>query len=72
MGPHMGAQTQELKVESRIAGEVIAQLERAGHDVRRMKAFDGIMGHAHAITISPDGVISGGADPRSDGAAIGW
>lgn len=71
-GRTWGAQTQELKVESRMAGEVIAQLEKAGHDVRRMKAFDGIMGHAHAITISPDGVISGGADPRSDGAAIGW
>ena len=32
-----------------------------------------LAGHAHGITIDPDsGVLVGGADPRSDGAAIGY
>ncbi len=30
-------------------------------------------GHAHGITIdAASGVLSGGSDPRSDGAAIGY
>jgi gamma-glutamyltranspeptidase/glutathione hydrolase len=28
------------------------------------------MGHAHAITIEPDGALTAGADPRSDGSAV--
>jgi len=32
-----------------------------------------LAGHAHGITVNPvSGVRSGGADPRSDGAAIGY
>lgn len=71
-GRTWGTPTQELKVEGRIADEVIDELAEAGHHIRRMKDMDGIMGHAHAITISKDGILSGGTDPRSDGAAIGW
>ncbi len=29
-------------------------------------------GHAHGITIDAGGMLSGGSDPRSDGAAIGY
>jgi gamma-glutamyltranspeptidase len=29
-------------------------------------------GHAHGITIGQAGILSGGSDPRSDGAAIGY
>jgi gamma-glutamyltranspeptidase/glutathione hydrolase len=30
-------------------------------------------GHAHGITIDPQsGILAGGSDPRSDGAAIGY
>ncbi|WP_042168926.1 gamma-glutamyltransferase [Paenibacillus gorillae] len=71
-GRTWGAPTQELKIEGRISGEVSEQLTAAGHLVRVMKDVDGIMGHAHAIVIRPDGVLNGGSDPRCDGAAIGW
>lgn len=71
-GRTWGAPSQELKVEGRMDDEVIDSLAQAGHVVRRMKDMDGIMGHAHAITISSDGIIMGGTDPRCDGAAIGW
>jgi gamma-glutamyltranspeptidase len=30
------------------------------------------MGHAQAIRVLPDGSYEGGADPRGDGAAVGW
>ncbi|MUT66591.1 gamma-glutamyltransferase [Paenibacillus sp. NEAU-GSW1] len=71
-GRTWGAPTLELKIEGRIGGEVADRLSEAGHLVRVMNDVDGIMGHAHAIAIAPDGSgLSGGADPRSDGAAIG-
>jgi gamma-glutamyltranspeptidase len=29
-------------------------------------------GQAHAVAILKDGVLRGGADPRGDGAAVGY
>ncbi|QHW29484.1 gamma-glutamyltransferase [Paenibacillus rhizovicinus] len=71
-GRTWGEPTRELKLESRIDSAVAAALAASGHLVRIVGAFDGIMGHAHAIKIDDDGFRQGGADPRSDGAAIGW
>ncbi|SET92354.1 gamma-glutamyltransferase [Paenibacillus sp. NFR01] len=71
-GRTWGDPTQELKVERRVPAEVRAQLAAAGHLVREAAAYDGIMGHAHAIAIDAHGFRSGGTDPRCDGAAIGW
>lgn len=71
-GRTWGEPTQELKVESRIADEVLADLAAAGHTVRKVDDYDGVMGHAHVISIDDNGYRSGGTDPRCDGAAIGW
>lgn len=71
-GRTWGAPTMELKLESRIGEEAAAKLAEAGHLVRRVGAFDGIVGHAHAIAVDGQGFLSGGTDPRCDGAAIGW
>ncbi|QAY66462.1 gamma-glutamyltransferase [Paenibacillus protaetiae] len=71
-GRTWGAPTMELKLESRIDGGVMEKLAAAGHLVRRVAPFDGIVGHAHAIYIDEQGFRSGGTDPRCDGAAIGW
>ena len=71
-GRTWGEPTRELKLESRIDPAVAAALAAAGHQVRIVGAFDGVMGHAHAIRIDEAGFLQGGADPRSDGAAIGW
>lgn len=71
-GRTWGAPTQELKLEGRIADEAVDKLAAAGHLVRRLPDYDGVMGHAHAIAISKDGLLSGGSDPRCDGSAIGW
>ncbi|MCL6458276.1 MAG: gamma-glutamyltransferase [Gorillibacterium sp.] len=63
---------QLLRVESRIPIDVQHALAQAGHQVHVVKAFDGAVGHAGAIRINEQGMRSGGFDPRSDGAAIGW
>ncbi|CQR53929.1 gamma-glutamyltransferase [Paenibacillus riograndensis] len=71
-GRTWGEPTQELKVERRVAPEVLSKLSEAGHLVRSVGDYDGIVGHAHAISIDANGYRSGGTDPRCDGAAIGW
>jgi gamma-glutamyltranspeptidase/glutathione hydrolase len=62
-----------LNIEARYPAETIATLERRGHIVNRWPAWNELAGHAHGITIDPEtGTLAGGADPRSDGAAIGY
>jgi gamma-glutamyltranspeptidase/glutathione hydrolase len=47
--------------------------ERRGHDINRWEDWNELAGHAHGITIDPaSGARVGGADPRSDGAAVGY
>ncbi|UVI29320.1 gamma-glutamyltransferase [Paenibacillus spongiae] len=71
-GRTWGEPSQELKLESRIDSSVAESLAEAGHCVRVVGAYDGVMGHAHAIMVGEFGFFQGGTDPRSDGAAIGW
>jgi gamma-glutamyltranspeptidase/glutathione hydrolase len=62
-----------LNMEGRFPPATIAELERRGHPVNRWEAWNERAGHAHGITIDPaSGALVGGADPRSDGAAIGY
>lgn len=71
-GRTWGEPTEELKVEERVGSEVCNALSKAGHVVRKVSAYDGVMGHAHMIQINEHGFRIGGTDPRCDGAAIGW
>jgi gamma-glutamyltranspeptidase / glutathione hydrolase len=62
-----------LRVEPEIGDEVIEELRRRGHQVRATEPFSSAMGHAQAIRVDwENGVLSGGADPRADGYALGW
>ncbi len=62
-----------LNIEARFPKATIDELERRGHQVNRWGDWNELAGHAHGITIDPlTGVRSGGTDPRSDGAAIGY
>ena len=45
-----------------------AALKRYGHEVEMLPDYDEAMGHAGAIVRHANGVLEGGADPRSDGA----
>jgi len=62
-----------LNLEGRFPAATLAELARRGHVINRWAAWNELAGHAHGITIDPEsGVRLGGADPRSDGAAIGY
>lgn len=71
-GRTWGEETEELKLESRIPEAVREALRQAGHRVRVVGKFDGVVGHAQAILIDDDGRRLGGSDPRADGAPVGW
>lgn len=71
-GRTWGESNRDLKVESRLGNEAIDKLKRAGHSVKSVQPFDGLMGHAQAIVVDDNGFRIGGTDPRCDGGAIGW
>jgi gamma-glutamyltranspeptidase/glutathione hydrolase len=72
LGRTWGQTTDTLKLESRFTPEVVAELARRGHDVEVLGAYDETMGHAQAIVRYPNGVLEGGADPRSDGSVAAF
>jgi len=61
-----------LNIEGRFPLATVHELERRGHTVNRWPDWCELAGHAHGITVDPSGMLVGGADPRSDGAAIGY
>ena len=62
-----------LHIEGRFASTTLDELAHRGHQLNRWGAWNELAGHAHGITIdAQNGLRSGGADPRSDGAAIGY
>jgi gamma-glutamyltranspeptidase/glutathione hydrolase len=72
LGRTWGSESTSLRIESRFDDEMIKQLRKAGHNVEVVGDFEEIMGHAGALVSHPDGLIEAGADPRSDGAAVGY
>ena len=72
LGRTWGTMSVSLKVESRLDAAVVAQLRAAGHDVELIEPFSDFVGHAGALVRDGAGVISGAADPRSDGTVAGW
>ena len=62
-----------LNMEGLFDAGVMDELERRGHPVNRWQGRNELAGHAHGISIDPvSGMRLGGADPRSDGAAVGY
>lgn len=72
MGRTWGDASQDLWLEGRISDRVGRELERRGQPVRFLFDWDDNVGHAQAIRVNPAGYYEGGADPRGDGAAIGY
>jgi gamma-glutamyltranspeptidase/glutathione hydrolase len=61
-----------LNMEGRFPATTVRDLERRGHSVNCWPDWCELAGHAQGITVDPaSGIRMGGADPRSDGAAIG-
>jgi gamma-glutamyltranspeptidase len=69
----LGEARDTLHMEARFPRGTIANLERRGHSVNRWPCWQEQAGHAHGIIVHTDtGVLIGGSDPRSDGAAVGY
>jgi gamma-glutamyltranspeptidase/glutathione hydrolase len=72
-GRTWGVASSALRLEEDFGDVVAATLARMGHVIEIVPRWSDVMGHAQAIHIDRDrGVLSGGADPRGDGAALGW
>jgi gamma-glutamyltranspeptidase/glutathione hydrolase len=69
----LGEPRDTLHMEARFPPVTIRKLEQRGHLVNRWGAWNEMAGHAHGVLVDPEsGALMGGADPRSDGAAIGY
>ena len=68
MGKTWGEADALLKVEERFNPETCERLRAMGYPLRVTGPFDAITGHAGLLARHPDGVLEGGADPRSDGS----
>lgn len=73
MGRTWGTVSSDLVLESRISDETVRELRLRGQPVKMVEQWSGTLGHAQAIRIHPStGMFEGGADPRGDGAAMGY
>ena len=72
LGRTWGQTSDSLKLESRFSTGVVADLARRGHEMEVLAEYDEAMGHAGAIVRHANGVLEGGADPRSDGAVAAF
>ena len=59
-------------LENRFPDRTIAGLEKLGHEVEVLGAYEEAMGHAGALIRRSDGLLEGGFDPRSDGGVAAW
>ncbi|MBX3015968.1 MAG: gamma-glutamyltransferase [Caldilineaceae bacterium] len=66
-------ESNHIIAEGRVHKEVLDGLSARGHLVERLPDFSMAVGGAQGIMIDPEsGALTGGADPRRDGYAIGW
>ncbi|HEX6062579.1 MAG TPA: gamma-glutamyltransferase [Longimicrobiales bacterium] len=72
LGRTWGQTSDTLKVEARFPGAVLMALGKLGHDIEVLQDYDETMGHAGVIVRHANGVLEGGADPRSDGVVAGY
>ena len=72
LGRTWGVPSDTLKLESRFDDAVFKELKARGHDVEKLSDWDESVGHAGMIIRHANGVLQGGYDPRSNGAAIGF
>ena len=69
-GRTWGETSRALRLEERFEPAVADALAARGHEVTIVEPWSDLMGHAQVIALDADG-LSGGSDPRADGAALG-
>lgn len=72
LGRTWGQTSDTLKVEARFPGAILMALGKLGHEIEVLQDYDELMGHAGAIVRRLNGVLEGGADPRSDGTVAAY
>lgn len=73
LGRTWGVPSSALHLEAGVPGAVIEALRALGHAVAVRPLWDEHFGHAQAVGIDwARGVLQGAADPRGDGAAVGF
>jgi gamma-glutamyltranspeptidase len=73
MGRTWGTRTRNMSLEGRISDEVARELKRRGQPIQMVTDWNDNLGHAQAIRVNREqGLFEGGADPRGDGAALGY
>jgi len=64
---------EELSIEARVPDATVQALTEMGYAVKKLGDFDLFFGGAQGILIDPKtGLRVGGADPRRDGAVVGF
>lgn len=71
-GRTWGRDSVTLKLESRFDLGIVRELTERGHEMEILEPYDEAVGHAGVIVRHPNGVMEGGADPRSDGAVAAY
>ena len=72
LGRTWGQPSESLKLESRFDRSVGTALELMGHDVEWLADWDEAVGHAGMLMRDARGIMTGGFDPRSNGAVAGF
>ncbi len=73
MGRTWGTRSRNMSLEGRIDDQVARELKGRGQPVQMVTDWNDNLGHAHAIRVNrAEGFFEGGADPRGDGAALGY
>jgi gamma-glutamyltranspeptidase/glutathione hydrolase len=62
-----------VEIEARVPKAVRDELIRRGHEVRLIDDWSPLVGGGQGVMVDPEtGALLGGADPRRDGAALGF
>ena len=70
VGPRSpGDTTDTVHYESDVPGATVARLVADGFPVREVPARTEFLGHTNVVSLEPDGTLTAGSDPRSDGSA---
>jgi gamma-glutamyltranspeptidase len=72
LGRTWGQSSESLKLERRFSTTTFNALKAMGHDVEWLTDWDEAVGHAGVLLRDENGILSGGFDPRSNGAVAGF
>lgn len=64
---------ESLRIETRVPADVLKTLQRRGYNLELIGDWSSGVGGAHGIIVDRStGWLRGGANPRRNGAALGW